>query len=130
MKLYHVSDQDFTDPKANPVENNPPILAVEGFRPSDYTKNSFHIGLRVRWVTSKTAKVWLDGFITNVTMTCESGCFLTILEVGKTDQDTYKVLHFPAGIHEIHLPPVPAHMQLSDTSLQNGFSISFRYNQV
>ena len=130
MDLYPVSDEDFSDPKANPVEDDPPNLAVEGFRPGDYTVNSFHVGLRVRWVTSKSAKVWLDGFITKVEITLELGCIISILEVGNTDQDTYKEVFFPSGIHEIHLPPVPAHMQLSQTSLQKGFSISFCYNEV
>ena len=45
MALYPVSDEDLSDPKANPVEDDPPNLAVEGFRPGDYTVNSFHVGL-------------------------------------------------------------------------------------
>ena len=130
MDLYPVSDEDFTNPKADPVEDDPPNLAVEGFRPGDYSMNSFHVGLRIRCITSKTAKVWLDGFITKVQNTLDSGCIISILKVGKTEQDTYKQVLFPSGVHEIHLPPVPAHMKLSQTCLQKGFSISFRYNEV
>ena len=92
---------------------------------------SFHIGLRVRWVVSKTHKEWLDGYITKVAIEMgHPGCVLTIFQVGKAKQDTYKVVHFPTGVHEINLPPVPPHLQLSQTYLQEGFSISFRYNEV
>ena len=58
------TDEEFPDPKAEPVEDDPPNLAVEGFRPSDYTRESFHIGQRVRYVVNKTDKDWLDGFVT------------------------------------------------------------------
>ena len=50
-------------------------------------------------------RVWLNGFITKVDMTIEPGCIISILAVGNTDQDTYR-----SEIHEIHLPPAPAHM--------------------
>ena len=43
--------------------------------------------------------------ITKVDMTIEPGCIISILAVGNTDQDTYR-----SEIHEIHLPPAPAHM--------------------
>ena len=130
MYIYPVSDEDLNDPRAIAVEDNPSKLVVERFRLGDFSLNSFHVGLRVRWVTSQTAKVWLDGFITKVKITLEPGCILTILEVGNTDHDTYKEVLFPSGIHEIHLLPVPAHMQLSQTSLMKRFSISFRYNEI
>ena len=131
MNTYLESDEEFLDPKAEPAEDDPPRLAVEGFRTSDYTVESFHIGLRVRWVVSKTHKEWLDGYITKVAIEMgHPGCVLTIFQVGKAKQDTYKVVHFPTGVHEIDLPPVPPHLQLSQTSLHEGFSISFGYNEV
>ena len=40
------TEEDFLDSKAEPVEDDPPNLAVEGFRPIDYTRDNFHIGLR------------------------------------------------------------------------------------
>ena len=77
MDLYPVSDKDFSDAKPNPVEDDPPNLAVEGFMPGDYTVSSFHVGLRVIRVTSKSARVWLDGFITKVQITLDPGCIIS-----------------------------------------------------
>ena len=42
------TDVEFPVPKAEPEEDNPPDLAVHGFRPVDYTKDSFHVGTRIR----------------------------------------------------------------------------------
>ena len=131
MKSYSIYEEEFPDPKADPLEDYPPSLAVLGFRPSDYNAESFRVGLRVRWVKRKSDKKWLDGFITEVDRKLvKSGCVITIYRVGKIKQDTYDVVQFPLGVHEIHLPPVEPHLQLSNSSLQQGFSISFYYNGV
>ena len=42
------TDVEFPDPKAEPKEHNPPDRAVHGFSPVDYTKDSFHVGTRIR----------------------------------------------------------------------------------
>ena len=94
-------------------------------------EKSFRIGLRVKWVVTKTDKEWLDGFITKVEIKMgEPGCSMTFFQVGQIVQNTYNKVQFPYRVHEIHLPPVKPHLQLSEASLQKGFSISFRYNAV
>ena len=42
------TDEEFLDPKAEPDEDNPPEMAILGFRPTDYNRDSFHAGVRVR----------------------------------------------------------------------------------
>ena len=43
------------------TEDNPPLGAVLGYRPSDYNVSTFTIGSRIRWAEKKTAKIWNDG---------------------------------------------------------------------
>ena len=48
-----------------PIESEPPELAVEGWRCSDYDFNDFHVGIHVKWVRSSQAQHCSEGINRN-----------------------------------------------------------------
>ena len=90
-----MEDEKIPDPKQEPKEADPPLLAIQGFRPADYSASDFVVGTRIRWAMSKTDS-WNDGIVTgNLIDPPNSQCTLFVTRLGNHPPGTFTELQFP-----------------------------------
>ena len=117
------------DPKEVPARGNPPLAAVQGWRRSDYTADSFvqGIGQRIEWVTQPwpTATTLKQGLIIGVTKPGRGG--MAIVQVERTGKQ-YKPgstieTTFPGDFHEVRIVPIEKQLKLTPGTLHVGWSV-------
>ena len=113
------------DPKETPAEADPPLLAVQTFRPSDYSYKDIHIGQRIRWSTL-AKDFWHDGIVIQAAK-YNRKYRIVFSMLGVTDPGMECVLNFPDDFFEFHIVQPAAHHVLGQAEICLGIHIAFTF---
>ena len=108
-------------------ENDPPLKAVQGYRPNDYAASQFFVGVHLQYSTSKQGP-WQEGIVVSKTQVMDATT-LHLKLLGKHQPGTSVLIYWP-GVFEIFIvEPLAIHKRDGDLKSLENMHVRFTYRK-